>query len=1033
MYLLILTLFFISGALGLGYQVLWSKYLLDFIGVSAYSYATVLAAFMGGLAIGSWWLGRWADRMANPLKLYAYLEVGVGLYAVIYLPLREWTARLYAQWIHYTPEHAGAATGIWAKIVVSAILLLPPTILMGGTYPALVRHVTESMRVVGRRASQLYAVNAFGAVLGTLAMAFLFMPVLGMRASLMLLALLNGLVGLTALLLTRYETASGAAAPGDHAMSPAAGADVPEWSPWLVRVGLLVIFIEGLMGFAYEIAWTRFFGIVLGSSTYSFSIMLAAFISGIAIGSAILARLDARIRNPMAFFGWTQLGVGLTVIALIPVYPYIPWFFQQYASLFSQRVGAFYLYESGKLLLCFLIMLVPTVLIGMSLPLVVKGLSRSLARLGYDTGRVYAWDTWGNVTGSLLSGLLLLPVLGVERLLRFSAIGNGILGLGIVALYTQRNSRRRWTLAVAGAVVVWSGIMAWHVLAGPWDPRWFSLAPFRRTLQPPPLRVVREQIQHRRMLLFKDDPAAHLMVVEFVPARNNPVQRKRRSISLFVNGKVDASSIGDMPTQILSGHIPLVLHPDPKDVLIIGLASGTTAGAVLKHPIRRLDVVDIIRAMPEATRIFSPWNGNPFADPRFHLIVDDARSYLLYTRQKYDVIISEPSNPWMAGTGALFSRDFYERARHVLRPHGIYLQWVQAYEMHDETFAAMVRSFRAVFPYVYGFQGNSKDVLLLGSLQPIRMDWSQMQTRLRYPEVAKQLAEIHIDRLSALLYLQHLSPITVDLIASFTDMENTDDNHFLEYRAPRDLFQRFSVTLIDRLDNRLHAPTGLFWYRYIHSPAFTESRTEMMRGIIAVMQDRRMQNPRLLRLWQAQLFVQERAHTPLSDGPPLQLSDTQTPPPFPLAFYLQPPWDPRDVMTRFTQLSNRPELQQALILRYRTQILLESQMDVRMARKWWQRLRPWIARFAQLAPLSRQFTIELAVLSHHPNTARRLMRQWLHQKDRLPPLDWALLQGCHLDPAFCQEIVQRYRKIRPLSALIQRFTEWQRHAAGSSE
>ncbi|MCS7311958.1 MAG: fused MFS/spermidine synthase, partial [Acidobacteria bacterium] len=267
----------------MGYQVLWSKYLLDFIGVSAYSYATVLAAFMGGLALGSWLLGRWADRWAVPLKLYAYLELGIGLYAIVYLPLREWVAGLYAQWVRFTPEQAGAAVGLWAKVIASGLLLLPPTVLMGGTFPALVRHATESLRRVGRRASQLYAVNAFGAVVGTLLMAFLLMPGLGMRASLMVLALLNGFVALVAFLLTRMglatveraavslsETESAVSTPEaalPDALNPRDLTSETRYSAGLIRVGLILIFLEGFIAFAYEIAWTRFFGVVLGSST----------------------------------------------------------------------------------------------------------------------------------------------------------------------------------------------------------------------------------------------------------------------------------------------------------------------------------------------------------------------------------------------------------------------------------------------------------------------------------------------------------------------------------------------------------------------------------------------------------------------------------------------------------------------------------------------------------------------------------------------------------------------------------------------
>ncbi len=1050
-YAIILSIFFLSGALGLGYQVLWSKYLLDFIGVSAYSYATVLASFMGGLALGSWLLGRWADRWAVPLKLYAYLELGVGVYAIVYLPLRAWVADLYAHWVRFTPEQAGATVGLWAKVIASGLLLLPPTILMGGTFPALVRHATESLRRVGRRASQLYAVNAFGAVAGTLLMAFLLMPGLGMRASLMVLALLNGFVALTALLLTRVgpatvetetaglsETGPTVSAPdpglpdAPHSRDSAPGIGHPAW---FIRAGLILIFLEGFIAFAYEIAWTRFFGVVLGSSTYSFAIMLAAFITGIAVGSAVLARVERAIENPLRFFGWTQVLAGLLVLLPLPFYPYIPWLFKQYASLFSTRLGAFYLYEFGKLLLCYLIMFPPTVFIGMALPLLVKGLSRSLTSLGQDTGRVYAWNTWGNVLGALVAGTVLLPALGMERLIRWSAFGNGLLGLAAVGLFSGRTTGagpdprltdRRWrawsaqALRIVPAVGVVAFMVAYPFLTGAWDARWFTLQPFRRgaTLS---LAETRRGLESREVVLFRDDPAAHLMVVRFRPPMRtsdkdvkNTNPNESDSYTLFVNGKPDASSTGDMPTQILSAHIPLLLHPDPRDVLIIGLASGTTAGSALKHPgVRRVDVVDIVGAMPQATRFFLPWNGNPFADPRFRLIIDDARSYLSYTRHTYDVIISEPSNPWMAGTGALFSVDFYRRAVRALRPDGLYLQWLQAYEMGDPAFVAVVRSFRQVFPWVYGFQGNSKDVLLIGTQTSLRPRWDTLQAR--FERVRDHLKTLQIEDLPTLLYFQRFSPATVDYIAALDDLENTDDNHLLEYRAPRDLFQRLTVVLPERFDERPTAAPSLFWNEYVR----THLADVRPLATLPVLADGRIGYPDLLRIFRMAAYYLH--------GLGLR-SLPETARWFPPTFWLQAPLSGKALAEQvhiWLQQGLRPQAVR-LVQEHTPVILTVSILSPEQATFWGDRLRAW-ASDPGSDPALRRVYIEWLMATGRTEEAAQELMGWL-QSPSSPPAEWAVLRACQIDrAALCRTVrdIALRRGPNPILERLQEIEAWQ--------
>jgi spermidine synthase len=250
-YVAVLLIFFISGIIALGYQVLWSKYLLVFIGVGSYSYATVLAAFMSGLALGSWLIGKLVDRIRSPLKLYAYLELGIGIYALGYPHLTDLAASMYGSAVQFTSEQAGGSVGLGMKIFVSALLLLLPTTLMGGTYPALLRHVTQNMQSLGKRASQLYSINAFGAVAGSLFMAFVFMPTLGMSASLMLLATCNAFIALLAFLLSGFSKAEPESVPSTPESS------ISFYSPRQLRLGYWLIFLEGFLAFVYEIGWTR--------------------------------------------------------------------------------------------------------------------------------------------------------------------------------------------------------------------------------------------------------------------------------------------------------------------------------------------------------------------------------------------------------------------------------------------------------------------------------------------------------------------------------------------------------------------------------------------------------------------------------------------------------------------------------------------------------------------------------------------------------------------------------------------------------
>lgn len=849
----ILLIFFLSGLTALAYQVLWSRYLWRFIGVSAFSYAIVLSSFMAGLAIGSSFFGRLADRFPRPFLLYAGLEILIGFYSlVIFLPLFNLLQGWSTNWFM---DHQSGFVPLAVKILFSAILILPPTILMGGTLPAVVKHLylttcdlpfTDRLRQgiidisatvrshIGRTVSLCYAVNAFGAVVGTLIMAFYLLPCFGLQNSLFIVGLSNILLGILALLLAldweyaflAIKTVSlpctATSSPCDTTPSPCTATSSPcdvVSSPALeheikLTAGqelllLLVIFMTGYLSFSYEIVWNRFFSIVLGSSTYSFSIILAAFIFGIGLGSFSLSlfNYNYKLKSPFTLFAWTQLLIAFFVSLTLPYYPELFWFFRWLSSLFANTTSAFYLCEFMRLFVCFLLLLPMSILIGMSLPLCIQSLSHSVANLGLVTGRVYAVNTWGNVIGAAFTGLYLLPSLGMEVLLRLSGSLNGLLSLIVFVHFSSGRRSHKYGIAIIVLLLTLANLFFSDTYLS-WEKRWFSLRNYRRSeLADCSRSAAWQMVKDTQVELFLDDPAAHLMVI----TRQSNSFKKHY---LLVNGKTEASTNQDMSTQLLLSHLPLLLHHRPQQILMIGLASGVSVGAALTHPIESIDVIELLQTMPLATQFFQEENNQPFSDPRFHFINDDGRAWLRSTTKHYDVIISEPSNPWMAGVSSLFTVEFNREVAEKLSADGIFLQWLQAYEISDQTLTVIIAGFRDVFPFVYAFQVGA-DILLMGTKKPLQPDYPELQKRWHLPAVSQQLRFLGLENLYSLLSLQIWSPSSVNIIASLAVERNTDDNLFLEYQAPIDLFTFSTPAIMPEFDERIYPTEHIFAYDYL--------------------------------------------------------------------------------------------------------------------------------------------------------------------------------------------------------------------------
>lgn len=736
---------FLSGAAGLVFEVLWAKRLGLLFGSAAVAQASVLAAFLGGLALGGALLGRRADAAPSPLRFYAKLEALIALAGLL------------------APLLLGVADGGWRWL--GPLGVLGHAFLMGGATPALARALGgETQKSVGR----LYAANAAGAALGCLAAAFYVIPSFGLVRGFATGAALNVLAALAAL-------ASRASAP----LPLAPARDERETFPGARRAAA-VVFVSGAAALVYETAWTRLLALVLGSSVYSFAEMLAALIAGLAVGGALAATKAARRRDPALLLGLAAGGTALAVLAGLPLCPRLPHLFVKLRGHFGSSDASFHAFEAAKFSVCALLLLAPAVGLGMTVPLAARLAAGERDAGGERVGRVLAANALGNATGVAL-GLWLLPRLGLENALRAAAAVHLLLGAVLL-----RRTRPATAAVLAAALAVCA-------FAPRWDARMFARGTFRKkTATEADFAAFRAKQTDFRQLFHRDDREATVDVLAGDPGY----------VSLLVNGKADASTGTDLATQILVGSLPLLLKPGSSDMLIIGWGSGMSAGAALRHPVARVDAVELIPAVVEGSRHFDHVSGLPLSDPRLALSIEDAKTFLARPGPLYDVVASEPSNPWMAGVADLFSVEFYARAKARLKPGGLFLQWFHLYEMDDAGFALVLRTLRSSFPYVTIWRVPfTRDALLVGTDAPLEPAPDSLERAFLRPEVWRDLARANIGAPTTLLSLQTASEETSAALAGRGPV-NTELRPLLEYAAPKAFFRHDDVKALSAADDR---------------------------------------------------------------------------------------------------------------------------------------------------------------------------------------------------------------------------------------
>lgn len=770
---LLFLFFFLSGFSSLVFEVIWARMLQQVFGTTSFAISTLLTAFMAGLALGSYLGGKLASRLKDPLRVYGLLEGTIGLYALVVPLLLAALPSLYSLLFEQFIDNFWLFS-LLRFGAVFAILLIPTT-LMGATLPLVSQWIAARSARFQGKVGLLYGVNTLGACLGCLLAGFAILPTWGLNITNYGFALVNLVLAILVVWTARRLRQTAA----DDAPAASDSENRLALPAWAVRFILIIFGLTGAVAMSYQVLWTRAYIITLGSSTYSFTLVLTAVLVGIAIGSALLSLWVARIQRPLAWFSFLQFAVAITAALSFFTLNRVPfWFFSHLreAATMSAQIFLF------QFALVALVVTVPSILQGMCFPLVIRAVTGRRDRSGNDVGKAYAYNTTGSIIGSFGAGFILLPALGLQQaitvVIATSTLAAIAAALGELLLRPRALRAVQFGAATAATVII-------IALAPALDRAHLTSGIFRAQMARDVFSE-RSFARHDPEILFYEDGLTATISVE----------RQEETTTLRANGKPEASDGADMATQIMVGLLPLVLRsafddvdPGGEEVAMIGYGSGVTAGASLQWPLEQLDVVELEPAMVDASRHFDHVNHRPLEDDRLNLIESDGRNYIEYSPATFDIIISEPSNPWIAGVSSLFTVEFFQRARAQLNPNGVFAQWVQLYEMHPDNVRTVFETFQSAFPHVLAFSSKPKstDVILVGSQRKLPLPAQGFADAWAISSVQSELARVGHRSPHDLLGLLFMNQDQLREFSANAPL-NTDDNGYLEFNAPRDVW-----------------------------------------------------------------------------------------------------------------------------------------------------------------------------------------------------------------------------------------------------
>lgn len=784
----ILFMFALSNMAALIYQISWTKNLSYVFGTSVYAIGTVLACFMAGLAVGSFVLGRRADRSANPVRLFAFVELALGLYALLLIPLFTILPQPYS-FFHRIFE--GTPFMNFMLFALSFQVLIIPTSLIGGTFPIMNR-IYSRIDTIGRDVGNVYSVDTVFAGAGALIAGFILLPVLGISMTTGFAAAINIFAGFYLYKISSNHNTEPAAENGNKT-------DIKMLINGLDRtdkVVFLCFFLSGFAALASEVVWIRALSLTLGTSIFALSMITASVLIGLSLGSFVISRHIHRIKHLLTAFAFIELGIGASGVLLLLMMENldIPYLVLYHSS------GSFYPFTAALFIIIFLILLIPTTLMGATMPVVGKIITRNSRFIGTDIGAVFTANTVGGILGTFFASFFFIPGFGMTGTGAFIAGLYIVVALMIFA-HSEKAAKRKFYSLIAVSVILCIYLSSTTI-----NP--LSAGVYYHGTQLKDIESWKKMKSETEVLHFEEGLYGLVSVV-----------RQGEYVALRIDGKSESSNV---PVELVSeyqlAYIPMFAHNSPKDVMLIGLGGGFTLDAI--NNFEEVNSIDLVEINPHllnvADKYFSEYNDRALSDPRVNVVIDDGRNHLLANDKQYDVIISQPSNIWLSGEGGLFTKEMYEGVKARMKKGGIFGQWLPLYEQDAQDFRIFLATFRSVFPYSTLWIVDY-DAVLVGSMEPIEYDYGYLRQHITSNPQINQDFKMMSDVLLTTTKYAQLYQIAVPYRMNDEDIKefsgsviNTDDHPVLEFSAAKNtVYQKNLKKPFDSVNEFLQGKYGL--------------------------------------------------------------------------------------------------------------------------------------------------------------------------------------------------------------------------------
>ena len=749
---LLFIVLFLSGITALIYQVIWIRKFGLIFGVHVFSMSTVLTAFMAGLALGSLLFGKLVDKKRNPVKVFLWLEIGIGLFAVLFPYLFEGLTQLYNVLL---PENLNLYTTQLIRFVLAFAFLLIPTTLMGGTLPVIIKYFVKEIKNAGGQISNLYSINNLGAVIGAFLAGFLMIKTFGLSTTLYIGALLNFVNAVITYLVLKSDSISIPQRQENKIAVSDREEKTASYPRKIVRLALWVFAIEGFTTLAYEVVWSRILiGYSFDKTTYFYTTILMSFIFGLSLGSFIIRRKVDRIKNPLIILGAIEVVIGVLSVAILIFFAWLAPILIKERSVFNtwmETVGKDYI-------IFFILMSIPTTLMGMTYPIISKIYADNIKKLGNKMGTIGFLDTVGSILGSFIAGFVFIPFLGVVKSFLLIALINVIIGL-LIWIYHPQRSMKFKIASVSGTllvcIILFIGIPNYNYFTW-WDKietnEWWGH-------------------HYERVVYYDEGEAATVMV------RQYPGENMR---SLVINGHHTAyTTIKDLSVNRQLGYMPYILHPNPKKAMVVGFGLGATTNALVQPELEQVDVAEICPGVIKGASAFSKWNDNVVKHPKVQVHDEDGRSWLFMSDDKeYDIITSNAIHPRLSNN--IYTRDFYKICRDKLADDGIICQWMPQNWISEKEYKACLKAFTDVFPHSTLWYVNEYSTHIIGSKKPINIEYGKVAEAFKNEKLKEELVSVGIIDPSFFLAQYFMSE--EDLLDYVKDATvNTDDHPMVEF------------------------------------------------------------------------------------------------------------------------------------------------------------------------------------------------------------------------------------------------------------